>query len=787
MLVAYFAYVDVYNVHFFDAGYSRSYNALRLVFALYLFWIIYFSGSALLAILCKETSDITPAERIALGFFAGAPLWTLVMMPLGYLGLYTRTTAVLITAPLVAASAPHFLQTARNAANALRGLRLGDGLHVIAATAALAAAALLLIVKGLYPSGGHDYFTHYFYYFLAVVDHHNIWPNEVWYHYYYSKSMGLFFLGMLLTDPLAHSLATFCFVIAAAIALFALLDRLNPGTLWPWTAVILYLAFYVYTRGTGTYLANGGWGDFQKDHETSSAFIVALLWIGVRLVSAADSDRRQWWIAGALCAYVMAFVASVSALVIGLFFCILSAAYLARRQWEKGLSFFWLAATAGVGLISVLVLNYVTTGVPLDNGLEWFWPIVDLKRVEEWGVLPEVVLVAAGRVSIAQNPLPIIGEDMREFVENVFRADILWTLYKTTAGALVIWGAYGALRTLLMRRGNRIALHLQRPSAPLFVALIALLVSMLCALMVTGRTQPISFARYTSFMLPLMIAVSIAVWQVMTASMTRGPRTRWIFGLVLPVVLLVITFDGTGNAYRSSLARSAADAGRFVTGSFSIYDAYVNQTGWPARGPDGAVRPWALAVWKLLGPGTRFWTFSVHTYCMLPGCRPEAILLFRMSPRSLNILLGEPTEARAIFQQEKLNYFLLEMEDNFRDLLPCSALFSPDRIGAYLGTKWTDGTHFLLTWLGPGIEHLTPSWLEDYRKKAGAAPCAQAPSANSGPAAQQQSEVGGGLDHAVDSTLRSQRLCADARFARLPGAPTAVKRGGNGCGGPDQH
>ena len=51
LLIAFFAYVDVYNLHFFDAGYSLSYNLLRVVFAAYLFWIVTFFGSSLLALI----------------------------------------------------------------------------------------------------------------------------------------------------------------------------------------------------------------------------------------------------------------------------------------------------------------------------------------------------------------------------------------------------------------------------------------------------------------------------------------------------------------------------------------------------------------------------------------------------------------------------------------------------------------------------------------------------------------------------------------------------------------
>jgi hypothetical protein len=96
---------------------------------------------------------------------------------------------------------------------------------------------------------------------------------------------------------------------------------------------------------------------------------------------------------------------------------------------------------------------------------------------------------------------------------------------------------------------------------------------------------------------------------------------------------------------------------------------------------------------------------------------------FRMSPRSLDILFGPPDQAKAIFQQEGLNYFLIEMDDTLHEKLMCTALFSPDQIKDHLGIKWTDGTHYLLTWLNPGIEPLTGEWIEAYRQKAAGASC----------------------------------------------------------------
>jgi hypothetical protein len=729
LVTAYFAHVDVYNAHFFDPNYSRSYNFFRIVFAGYLFWIVYFSGRAVLAFFRRAPADITASEGVALGFFVGAAVWTLLMLPLGYLGLYTRVTALLLTMPIVGASSGHLLRVGLAAISTWRSLRVSHSLRSALALTAVAVAALLLIVKGLYPAGGHDYFTHYFYYFVTVLKNHHIWPNEVWYHFYYSKGMGLFFLGMLLTDPLAPSLVTYCFAIAAAIALFTFVERLNPGTLWAWVAVILYFGFYIYTPGSGIYEINGGWGDFQKPHEISSAFLFGLVWISGRLIAATGGERRTWRLAAALCTAALAFVTAFSVILAGLFFCLMMAGSIIVCHRENAVAFLGLSFVAGAALAAVLVLNYATTGLPLDNGMEVFWPILNLRQLQQWGVLPEVVVAVAERLVLAQSGVPIASAEMLAFLRNIFRTVFfLPFVLICTAAAGFICILYFGLRAFLggMKPSRLLTLpktEITKSLVAQYSASLALLVATLGAAVLAGRTQPISFVRYTSFVLPLMLGITGGGWQLITVLWPRASWLRAACGFVLPGTVLALGLVTANPSYRASVRVVVANGAKFLAGSQSIYDSYTNQSGWPGRHPDGAVRPWALAVWRQLGPNTRFWTFGVHTYCMLPGCRPETYFSFRMSPRSLEILLGEPSEARAILQQEGLNYFLVEMDDRLRDTVLCSPLFSADHIGNHLGIAWTDGTHFLLTWHGPGVEPLTLSFLELYSQKIQAAPC----------------------------------------------------------------
>src|SRR5262245_52887737 len=77
LLIAFFKAVDVYHLHFATAGpLVVAYNACRILFALYLFWIIYGAGAAALrAVAGRVWSERAILDRLGLGFFAGAGVW----------------------------------------------------------------------------------------------------------------------------------------------------------------------------------------------------------------------------------------------------------------------------------------------------------------------------------------------------------------------------------------------------------------------------------------------------------------------------------------------------------------------------------------------------------------------------------------------------------------------------------------------------------------------------------------------------------------------------------------
>src|SRR5262249_61522687 len=101
---------DVYHTHFSTGGaLIVAYGFFRCVFTLYLFWIAYGVGAPLLRIVAGPSwSNFTTPERLALGFFTGTGVWHVVLLGLGYLGLYTIPVAIGLTLPAIVCSFPGF-------------------------------------------------------------------------------------------------------------------------------------------------------------------------------------------------------------------------------------------------------------------------------------------------------------------------------------------------------------------------------------------------------------------------------------------------------------------------------------------------------------------------------------------------------------------------------------------------------------------------------------------------------------------------------------------------------
>ena len=409
---------DFYHDHFFEHGMLvRHYVRVRLVFIICFAWLVYSVGAMVLAFVLdpQDLAKIPTRERLPLGYLVGVAVWSILLYALGFAGLYTKPLAIGITMAVMLGTSPHLAacldagasslgRSCKSLATLVRsaindspiGLA-GDSpilavypwptllLQTVVVIGITAAATAFLLIKGLYPGGGHDYYGHYFPYYVRVVQTGSILPNDVWYHFYISKGDGLYFLAMLLTDPLAPQLVTAGFILCAASIVYALLRRLSPTGLIPWIGVFLYLVFFIYTPGPHQFMTRGGWGELEKEHELAAVLLLGIIWCAIRLNDTADSSKRPWVIG--LHASIVATILITFQLgfLVGLYLLGFMTWFALKGQWRQAAIAFCGCVTASITMAVILAMNYDLTGLVLDQAVLLTWPFVNVAKVAQWG------------------------------------------------------------------------------------------------------------------------------------------------------------------------------------------------------------------------------------------------------------------------------------------------------------------------------------------------------------------------------------------------------------------
>jgi hypothetical protein len=711
-VVLWFGRVDFYHKHFFDAGaIVFADNVLRIVFVGIFSWLIYAPGAAVAALVTTpaERAALSPAERAVLGFGIGVGIWHVVMLILGVLDLYYRVVLAGLCFVVLIASSPHFAHVAvagwralADRFTALRQRRASP--QEVGAILIAVVAAWLLLRRGLFPGGSGDYYTHYFYYYLEVLKNHGLRPNDVWYHYYYSKGCGLAFLGMLLTDPEAPALTTFASVIFAAVAIATLAARMVPGSLWPAAGALIYLLYYLLNfNGIGA-------GEFQKDHEEVAALVVLMAWA----LCMERCAPRSFRVMAASSAIAAAIVTQAVGVLLSVFVGLLGAWSIVQRRWREMWGYGVVAAAIAGAVLAMFVLSYVQTGLASDQALDLMLRFADVERLDRWGVIPQVIAVAWIRDNYLALVPPFGWEDFKQLFQ-FMRLRGLWSfLIGPIIAAIIIY----ALDRFAPWKRPRLRDQTEAAFAGATAArLAALLLFFIVIALLVGRAQSISFERLSTFFVPLLVlfAIACSAWLLNGKLQSRGNPWTWT---VLPAVLFVAVLGAWQGKdhWTRRLPAETANALHFFFGRLSLAEAYGHVGGYAF----GGINPDALNAARQLPYGTPIWSTNIDSYCMVPGCLIESVISFKMSGRLDEILDGDPELAKQRLQEAGLNYFLFMKDLRIIDLLPFSRLFAPDTIGRYLGVKWSDGTTFLLTWIGPDTTPIGPDFLEAYTRRRAA-------------------------------------------------------------------
>ena len=736
LLLYWFGSRDFYQLHFFDRGLPvRHYDRARLLFIFYFAWLVYAAGAMSMRIVAgaESCAKVPTHERFPLGFLVGVAVWSILLFPFGLVGLYEKPFALAITIAAMLVSSPHLTDCIDAGISALarawmsRVVSFGSIRHN--ATSRLQRAAkllvrwlvwiaiatavtLFLLVKGLYPGGGHDFYNHYFPYYLRVIQTGSILPNDVWYHFYLSKGDGLYFLAILLTDPLAPQLVTAGFILCGSFIVFALLRRISPVGLLPCIGVLLYFAFFIYTPGPHEFMVAGGWGDLEKEHELTAVLLLGVIWCIVRLCKSPRENKRLW-ILGLHASIVATILITLQlGFLIGLYLAGFALWFAVKRQWQLASIPFFGCVTAAITMAAILVINYALTGLVLDQSVLFTWPVVNLAKITQWGAVFETIDLDKRMLELSASAASW-SRTIFWLLPCYLRLELWWPLI----GVASIFGVYRIARSGHMKNS------IPTPITPVIWSLFWFCGTVVFAALVGGgRSQTVTFYRLTSFSYAPTLCMGLAIWHFGLGdfSCKRLRLIKTILAGSLSVMLLVsIAVEGerTGELERiEGAADSIVDnAVALWSGRYSVADAYQNQQGWPGRMPWGGIYPGLTPVWRLLPPFTRVWSFHVWTYCMLPDCNFQGYFSFIFSPRWRAVYFGTPEAGRAALQAENLNYFFFSNKMEIEDPIGHSALFSPDNVAKYLAIRWTDGSNYLLTWPGPDTRPLDDGFISAYR------------------------------------------------------------------------
>jgi hypothetical protein len=565
-------------------------------------------------------------------------------------------------------------------------------------------AAWLFFRHGVFPGGAGDYYTHYFYYYLAVLKNHGLSPNDVWYHYYYSKGDGLVFLGMLLSDRQAVPLTTYVCVLFATIAIWTLTARMAPGSLWPTASTLVYLLFYLF----GSNLLGTGEAEFERDHETVAALVTLFSWALCMEYFAPSGLCRIMAAASAIAASI---VTQAVGVLLGVFAGVLGAVAMLRRRWRDIWGYALVAASIALSVLVVFFISYETTGMASDQPLGLMLRFADLSKLDRWGVLPQLVAVAWIRHNYEITAPPFGLKTAYEELVLFMRLRTLWLFLAApliTAAAMSISSALA--KPQLKPSRNPVAASFAAFASRRLGGLVLFLVAISLAV---GHVQSVSFMRLSSFFVPLLVLLTVASSVCVIEAPSWRHREPWV-QTALPIALLIAFFIvWKPQDHYKRLIRDVPHTLQYAIGYLSLAQAYT-YTYTTSGSPYGGLHPGTRAAAQQLPPDTPIWSTNTDSNCMAPGCLIESVISFKMSGRLDDILGGTPDLAKQRLQEAGLNYFLFRNDSAMLDLLPYSRLFAPDVIGKYLGIRWTDGTTYLLTWIGPETKPIQSDFLDSY-------------------------------------------------------------------------
>jgi hypothetical protein len=707
LLTVGFKFYDPYNTLFFDKAWLPHIVHLvaRVLFAIFFFLILFGFGRLGLIVIQQPRLlvDLAASEEIAISVLLGSSILRAAMLIIGFLFAYTWAVLLAFGVAALASGIPRFALLMKN--SAISFMRNWNGAMIVKKIivasiigALISAVVAVSMAKFLYPNGTGDYFTNYFPYYKEVVQAGNIWPNDVWYHFYMSKGFGDSFFVIILSDYLGPQTVSQVMFILGLVIVYAMTKRMfNDGISGLSAAAIVAVGFILtFERNIGF----GDWVEFPKEHVITSVLFMGCVWISWLQLHMKRLQLRDW---GIVCASIYSglVMARPQFLALLAVFLSLISTYACASNRRRSVLIYLAAFLVSAGVVgAMLALNYSITGLADVTPFRTFWRFADQAHFATW-VSPFLMLLLdlseppdLGSIALPNltqfKPLKLLAA-----VFKIDRAGPVFGLWSIPLLIVVGCGLY------LLRTGAK-KLPLSEGFWSGIVALACMLGASILVFFIVNQIG--SVFRLYAFCIYPVVMIAVLPFLVVRSAFWE---TRWV-GPVTGLALGAVCIAAVPSAVRQIPPQQRSAYSSFATGASSMKDAYADQN---AAWEEG------LAIVSVLGPDVPVWSSELgRQFCMAPGCNLQTFFSYSMGPDWHVIMFDDATHARAALEKAGLNHFAIETDEPFFDLLPYSPLFAPDHIQDNLALEWTDGRMYLLTWPSASTRSLPPEFIAAYLK-----------------------------------------------------------------------
>lgn len=667
-----------------------AYSLLRFAVALVLLGCCLSAGLLLRHLALGERfEEEGAAPQLICSFALGASAIALAVFAAGFAGLLYRPAGWVIASPLIASLAlfggKGFLRIPRPEWS------WESGALTLLACVNVAAALFLLVYRALFPSEiDGDVWEHYLhYYYEATQRTHSLAPSELWYQFYLSKGATLQILATLLSDVLGAPLVSWCFIVLTAAIAYDLTKSLSGSRPWGLVASLCVLEAATLFNATP---------NLFKHHMVFGGLVAFVGWCVVRgLVERTGMPGRTAIAAAGLTAfYTSVYIPVGGAILVAALAAVAATMLLLRVDREHLWLVFWTGVCAAVGMLSVLALNYASTGLALDSPIGVFWRFVDLERFARfWDPLVlEYWFIGTGAVESAPLSLGSLLTPNFTWLMDVLRLRYLMAVAWLFWAAVAVGAVCSAMRRDLPR---------WRAARPAVIAILVLAAYTLGTLSL-ANVFPASDSVYRlyAFSFSLLIILMTACVAMVSRPALQHPALR----VALPVgaaVAISFTFLKEVPAARANLVLAYASGAMSMRDVLTLNDRYSDLPGGFGN---------FLAAKKAVPEGRILYMgYSPSPGYLLPLPPLLSEPSYSFGSGYGRILYGDAVDAQRLLKAQDVDYFLINMRSRLFLGIPYSELFQASRIPERLGLHWQSGEFYLLTWKEKAAQPLPESFV----------------------------------------------------------------------------